>query len=52
MKILAADTDPRYSPIDENVLVYRAQSVPGYESDQFKIKLYNGKFYSSLIKFF
>ncbi len=43
----AADTDPRYSPTEENVLVYRAQSVPTYESDQFKIKLYNGKFYSS-----
>ncbi len=48
---LAADTDPRYSPTEENVLVYRAQSVPGYESDQFKIKLYNGKVYSFLIKF-
>lgn len=40
---LAADTDPSYSPNDENILVYRAQAVPGYESDQFKIKLYNGK---------
>jgi hypothetical protein len=40
---LAADTDPRYSPKDEQVLIYRAQSVPGYESDQFKIKLINGK---------
>jgi acylaminoacyl-peptidase len=35
----AADTDPKYSPTDENVLVYRAQAKPGYESDQFKIKL-------------
>ena len=40
---LAADTDPKYSPINEHVLVYRSQSVPGYESDQFKVKLYDGK---------
>jgi dipeptidyl aminopeptidase/acylaminoacyl peptidase len=40
---LATDTDPKYSPTDENVLVYRAQAIPGYESDQFKVKLYNGK---------
>jgi len=39
---LAADTDPRYSPIDDRILIYRSQSVPGYESDQFKIKLING----------
>ncbi|CAF1310940.1 unnamed protein product [Rotaria sp. Silwood1] len=39
---LAADTDPSYSPIDNNVLIYRSQSKPGYESDQFKIQLYNG----------
>ncbi len=39
---LAADTDPSYSPIDDQVLVYRSQSIPGYESDQFKIKLING----------
>ena len=39
----AADTDPKYSPIDEHILVYRAQSVPGYESDQFKVKLYDGE---------
>jgi dipeptidyl aminopeptidase/acylaminoacyl peptidase len=39
---LAADTDPTYSPTDDNVLVYRAQSVPGYESDQFKVKWING----------
>ena len=37
----AADTDPRYSPVDEDVIIYRAQAVPGYESDQFKIKLFN-----------
>ncbi len=46
----AADTDPRYSPNDEDVLVYRAQAVPGYESDQFKIKLYNGIYHFPLIK--
>ncbi|CAF4131269.1 unnamed protein product [Rotaria sp. Silwood2] len=39
---LAADTDPSYSPTDDHVLVYRSQSKQGYESDQFKIKLYNG----------
>jgi dipeptidyl aminopeptidase/acylaminoacyl peptidase len=44
---LATDTDPRYSPIDDRVLVYRSQSIPGYESDQFKIKLINGKLYCS-----
>ncbi|CAF1282006.1 unnamed protein product, partial [Adineta steineri] len=38
----AADTDPKYSPTDEHILIYRAQSVPGYESDQFKLKLYDG----------
>jgi len=46
---LAADTDPRYSPVDENVLVYRAQSVPAYESDQFKIKRYDGSGSSTLL---
>jgi len=40
---LAADTDPTYSPIDDQVLVYRSQSVSGYESDQYKVKLINGK---------
>ncbi|CAF1135795.1 unnamed protein product [Rotaria sp. Silwood1] len=35
-------TCPSYSPIDDQVLVYRSQSVLGYESDQFKVKLYNG----------
>jgi hypothetical protein len=39
---VATDTDPSYSPIDENLLVYRSHSVPGYESDQYKVKLYNG----------
>jgi len=47
---LAADTDPRYSPTEENVLVYRAQEKAGYESDQFKIKYYNGKFHYLRIK--
>jgi dipeptidyl aminopeptidase/acylaminoacyl peptidase len=42
----AADTDPRYSPTDDQVLVYRAQSVPGYESDQFKVKLNIGTAHS------
>ena len=40
---LAADTDPSFSPVDDNVLVYRAQTIPGYESDQFKIRLHNGQ---------
>jgi dipeptidyl aminopeptidase/acylaminoacyl peptidase len=48
---LAADTDPKYSPTDENTLVYRSQSVPGYESDQFKVKLYNGTSYSFQMTF-
>ncbi|CAF1150743.1 unnamed protein product [Adineta steineri] len=38
---LATDTDPSYSPIDENILIYRSQSVPAYEFDQYKIKLFN-----------
>jgi dipeptidyl aminopeptidase/acylaminoacyl peptidase len=46
----AADTDPRYSPTDENVLLYRAQAKPGYESDQFKIKYYNGRLSLPLIR--
>ena len=44
---LAADTDPCYSPIDDRVLIYRSQSVPGYEADQYKIRLINGKFHCS-----
>jgi dipeptidyl aminopeptidase/acylaminoacyl peptidase len=40
---LAADTDPSYSPTNDQVLVYRSQSVPGYESDQFKVKWFDGK---------
>ncbi|CAF4752088.1 unnamed protein product [Rotaria sp. Silwood1] len=39
---LATDTDPSYSPTDDRVLIYQSQSKPGYESDQFKIKSYNG----------
>ncbi|CAF4642159.1 unnamed protein product [Rotaria sp. Silwood1] len=35
-------TCPSYSPTDDQVLVYRLQSVLDYESDQFKVKLYNG----------
>ncbi|CAF5188034.1 unnamed protein product, partial [Rotaria sp. Silwood1] len=34
-------TCPSYSPTDDQVLVYRLQSVLDYESDQFKVKLYN-----------
>jgi dipeptidyl aminopeptidase/acylaminoacyl peptidase len=40
----AADTDPSYSPTDDQILVYRSQSVPSHASDQFKVKLFNGKF--------
>ncbi|CAF1195257.1 unnamed protein product [Rotaria sordida] len=39
---LATDTDPSYSPTDNNILVYRSHSIPRYESDQFKVKVYNG----------
>jgi dipeptidyl aminopeptidase/acylaminoacyl peptidase len=39
----AGDADPNFSPIEENLLVYRAQSVQGYESDQFKLMLYNSE---------
>ncbi|CAF2036339.1 unnamed protein product [Rotaria magnacalcarata] len=39
---IATDTDPSYSPTDENLLIYRSHSVPGYESDQYKVKVYNG----------
>ncbi|CAF1434801.1 unnamed protein product, partial [Rotaria sordida] len=38
----ATDTDPSYSPTDDDILVYRSHSVPGYEADQYKIKVYNG----------
>jgi dipeptidyl aminopeptidase/acylaminoacyl peptidase len=44
---LAADGNPRYSPIDEHVLVYQSQSSPGYGADQVKMKWYNGMCYSS-----
>ncbi len=47
---LAIDTDPRYSPTEENVLVYLAQAVPGHANDQIKIKVYNGKFHYLRIK--
>ncbi len=46
----AADADPRYSPTEENVLVYLAQAVPEHGSDQVKIKLFNGKFHFLRIK--
>ncbi|CAF2766157.1 unnamed protein product [Rotaria sp. Silwood2] len=39
---LAIDTDPNYSPTNDQILVYRSQSIPSYEADQFKIKLING----------
>ncbi|CAF4462967.1 unnamed protein product [Rotaria socialis] len=39
---LAADANPRYSPIDDQVLIYLAQSIPNYGGDQWKIKVYNG----------
>ncbi|CAF4850800.1 unnamed protein product [Rotaria sp. Silwood1] len=38
----ATDTDPSYSPTDDSILVYRSHVVPGYEADQYKIKVYNG----------
>ncbi|CAF3014239.1 unnamed protein product [Rotaria sp. Silwood2] len=38
---MATDTDPSYSPTDDSILVYRSHSVPGYEADQYKIKIYN-----------
>ncbi|CAF3712466.1 unnamed protein product [Rotaria socialis] len=38
----AADANPRYSPIDDQVLVYRSQSIPNYPAAQFKVKWYNG----------
>jgi hypothetical protein len=47
---LAIDADPRYSPTEENVLVYLAQAVPGHANDQTKIKVYNGKFHYLRIK--
>ncbi|CAF5088196.1 unnamed protein product, partial [Rotaria magnacalcarata] len=42
---LATDTDPSYSPTDDSILVYRSHSIPGYESDQFKVKIYNSQPY-------
>ena len=38
----AWDGTPGYSP-DGNYIAYRTQSVPGYESDLFKLALYNRK---------
>ena len=48
---LASDVSPIYSPIDDNVLLYGAQSVHGYDSDLVKMKLYNGKDNSFQMRF-
>lgn len=47
---LARDINPRYSPTDENVLVYLSQSVPGFANDQNRIKLYNGRMHHRRIR--
>jgi dipeptidyl aminopeptidase/acylaminoacyl peptidase len=38
----ASDSTPLYSP-DGNSIAYRAQQRPGYESDRFRLMLYNRK---------
>jgi dipeptidyl aminopeptidase/acylaminoacyl peptidase len=38
----ASDSTPRYSP-DGKYIAYRAQQRPGYESDRFRLMLYNRK---------
>src|SRR3984885_6171378 len=38
----ASDTSPLYSP-DGRYIAYRAQQRPGYESDRFRLMLYNRK---------
>jgi dipeptidyl aminopeptidase/acylaminoacyl peptidase len=38
----ASDTSPLYSP-DGRYIAYRAQQRPGYESDRFRLKLYDRK---------
>jgi dipeptidyl aminopeptidase/acylaminoacyl peptidase len=38
----ASDSTPLYSP-DGNYIAYRAQQRPGYESDRFRLMLYNRK---------
>jgi dipeptidyl aminopeptidase/acylaminoacyl peptidase len=38
----AYDGDPEYSP-DGKYIAYRTQKVPGYESDKFRIAVYNRK---------
>jgi dipeptidyl aminopeptidase/acylaminoacyl peptidase len=38
----ASDSTPRYSP-DGRYIAYRAQQRPGYESDRFRLMLYNRK---------
>lgn len=37
---LATDTDPLYSPTDDNILVYRSHTVEGNEADRYRVKLY------------
>jgi dipeptidyl aminopeptidase/acylaminoacyl peptidase len=39
---LASDSTPLYSP-DGNYIAYRAQQLPGYESDRFRLMLYDRK---------
>jgi dipeptidyl aminopeptidase/acylaminoacyl peptidase len=39
---LASDSSPMYSP-DGKYIAYRAQTKPGYESDRFRLMLYNRK---------
>ena len=38
----ASDTSPLYSP-DGRYIAYRAQQRPGYESDRFRLMLYDRK---------
>ncbi|CAF1089541.1 unnamed protein product [Rotaria sordida] len=45
---VATDTDPFYSPTDDSILVYRSHSVPGYESDQYKVKVYNATSHTTI----
>ncbi|CAF1312469.1 unnamed protein product [Didymodactylos carnosus] len=41
--------EPSFSPEDDNVLIYRATSVPGYESDKVQLKLYSNGTISTLL---
>jgi len=36
---IATDTSPAYSPLSRDTFVYRSTSVPGYESDRYRVKL-------------